>query len=79
MAHILHGPALGTGAGWRQTEASDAATCPHSRGEDIFLVKLASPQFGGVQICGMSGSLGVATVTFINHRVKQVSKHLQTT
>lgn len=40
-SHFLHLSSLGTGAGWRQAQATDAAPSPDPGGEHIALIKLA--------------------------------------
>lgn len=75
-SYSLHSSPLSTGTGRGQAESTNTATSPDTRGEDILLIKLASLQLGGLQVCGVDSCLGVAAVTFIYHRVKEVSKHL---
>ena len=76
--YILHSSSLGASAGWRKTVATNAATSPHARGVDVFLIKESSSEFRGIQISGVGGCFGVPAVSLIDHWVKQVCKHLGT-
>ena len=75
-AYLLHLSPLSPSAGWREAEATDAATRPYAAREHIFLVKQSTLEFAGIQVSGMLCILRVASMTFINHRVKQVCKDL---
>lgn len=116
-SHLLHLASLGTGAGWRQAQAADAAPGPDPGREHIALVKLAKldleqtgatgcswaalvlagpyPEAQGrtppcstavqllhlcaIQVCDVLHGAGVVSVVpLLDHRVKQVGKHLET-
>lgn len=73
---LLYLSPFSPGAGRWQAEASDAASCPHTRGEDILPIQVTMLQFGGIQVRWVLCSVWVAIMTLINHRVKELSKHL---
>ncbi len=76
LPYLLNLPSLSPGASWWQAETADAAACPYTGREHILCIKLPSLEFAGIQIGRMFRIFRVATMSFINHRVKYFGKDL---